>query len=57
MYLFTLEAVNIFFYKENIGEIDIKTGFTDETNDGGIDFIYPTSEKLYLKEKRNLPHK
>lgn len=47
-FLFTLEAVNIFFYKENIGEIDIKTGFTDGANDGGIDFIYPTSEKLYL---------
>lgn len=56
-FLFTLEAVNIFFYKENIGQIDIKTGFTDGVNDGGIDFIYPTSEKLCLiqgKSSENL---
>ena len=56
-FLFTLEAVNIFFYKENIGQIDIKTGFTDGANDGGIDFIYPTSEKLCLiqgKSSENL---
>lgn len=28
-YLFTIEMVDLFFYKGNIGKIDIKTGFTD----------------------------
>lgn len=47
-YLFTLYAVDLFFYKNNIGEIDIKRGFVDGTNDGGIDFIYSDNETLYL---------
>ncbi len=56
-FLFTPEIVDIFFYKGNIGQIDIKTGFVDGSNDGGIDFIYPSPEKLYLiqgKSSENL---
>ena len=39
-YLFTIKAVDLFYYKKNIGQIDIKMGFTDGSNDGGIDFVY-----------------
>ena len=56
-YLFTLEMVNLFYYKGNIGKIDIKTGFTDGTGDGGIDFIYTDDEVMYLiqgKSSENL---
>ena len=47
-YLFTLEMVDLFYYKGNIGKIDIKTGFTDGTGDGSIDFIYTDDEVMYL---------
>ncbi len=47
-YLFTLDAVDLFYYKRNIGQVDIKTGFTDGVNDGGIDFIYSDSDTMYL---------
>ena len=47
-HLFTLEMVDLFYYKGNIGKIDIKTGFTDGTGDGGIDFIYTDDEVMYL---------
>ncbi len=47
-YTFTLEAVDIFYYKRNIGAADIKLGFVDGTKDGGIDFIYSDEETLYL---------
>ncbi len=40
--------VDLFYYKGNIGKIDIKTGFTDGTGDGGIDFIYTDDEVMYL---------
>ena len=47
-FLFTIKMVALFYYKGNIGEIDIKTGFTDGANDGGIDFIYTDNDTLYL---------
>lgn len=47
-YTFTLEAVDMFFYKGNIGSQDIKIGFVDGANDGGIDYIYSDGETLYL---------
>lgn len=47
-YTFTLEAVDMFYYKRNIGAADIKLGFVDGTKDGGIDFIYSDEETLYL---------
>jgi hypothetical protein len=47
-YLFTLNAVDLFYYKKNIGQVDIKTGFIDGPNDGGIDFIYSDGESLCL---------
>ena len=47
-YLFTLQMVDLFYYKGNIGKIDIKTGFTDGTGDGGVDFIYTDDEVMYL---------
>lgn len=56
-YLFTLYAVDLFYYKKNMGQIDIKTGFTDGPNDGGIDFIYTDNETMYLiqgKSSKNL---
>ena len=47
-YLFTIEMVDLFYFKGNIGQIDIKSGFTDGSNDGGIDFIYTDDEAMYL---------
>ena len=47
-YLFTIEMVDLFFYKNNIGLVDIKSGFTDGANDGGIDFIYSDTDTMYL---------
>ena len=47
-YTFTLEAVDLFYYKSNIGAADIKLGFVDGANDGGIDYIYSDDERLYL---------
>jgi hypothetical protein len=47
-YLFTIEMVDLFYFKGNIGQIDIKSGFTDGSNDGGIDFIYTDDETMYL---------
>lgn len=47
-YLFTLDAVDIFYYKKNIGQVDIKTSFTDGPNDGGIDYIYVDNDTMYL---------
>lgn len=47
-YTFTLEAVDMFYYKRNIGATDIKLGFVDGSNDGGIDYIYSDGETLYL---------
>ena len=47
-YLFTIYNVDLFYYKKNIGEVDIKAGFTDGANDGGIDFIYTDQNTLYL---------
>ena len=47
-YLFTIHATDLFFYKQNIGTMDIKTGFVDGAGDGGIDFIYSDNEILYF---------
>ncbi len=47
-YLFTLYAVDLFYYKTNIGKMDIKSGFTDGANDGGIDYIYSDGDTMYL---------
>lgn len=55
-YLFTLNAVDLFFFKRNIGEIDIKSGFVDGAYDGGIDFIYSDSDKMYLIQGKSSAH-
>jgi len=47
-YLFTIEMVDLFYFKGNIGQIDIKSGFTDGNSDGGIDYIYTDDETMYL---------
>ena len=47
-FLFTLDCVDLFYYNKNIGEIDIKTGFVDGNNDGGIDYIYADNDTMYL---------
>ena len=47
-FLFTIDVVDLFYYKRNIGQVDIKNGFTDGSNDGGIDFIYSDGTTMYL---------
>ena len=47
-YLFTIQCADLFYYRGNIGQVDIKTGFVDGVHDGGIDFIYGDSETMYL---------
>ena len=47
-YTFTLEAVDVFYYKGNIGAADIKTQFVDGKGDGGIDYIYTDGDTLFL---------
>ena len=47
-YLFTLDAVNTFFYKKDIGQSTIRSQFVDGANDGGIDYIYTADETMYL---------
>ena len=47
-YLFTINAVNYFYYNKNIGEMDIVEGFVDGPNDGGIDFILNRNDIMYI---------
>lgn len=54
-YTFTLEAVDMFYYKRNIGAADIKLGFVDGAKDGGIDYIYSDEETLYLIQGKSSP--
>lgn len=52
-YLFTLNAVDLFYHKRNIGQIDIKSNFTDGANDGGIDYIYGDVDTMYLVQGKS----
>lgn len=52
-YIFTIYAVDIFFFEKNIGAMDIKYGFTDGPNDGGIDYIYSNTETMYLVQGKS----
>lgn len=67
-YLFTICAVDLFYYNNNIGQIDIKSGFVDGKGDGGIDFIFSdfdtmklvqgkSSSNLSVEEVKNVFHK
>ena len=47
-YLFTVDCVDYFFFEKNIGQVDIRDGFTDGAGDGGIDFICDDGTKLFL---------
>lgn len=47
-FLFTVNCVDYFFYNKNMGPDHVKDGMVDGANDGGIDFIYSDSDKLYL---------
>lgn len=47
-YLYTVDAVDYYFYDTNIGEQDIKENFVDGSNDGGIDYIYTKDDQMYL---------
>lgn len=47
-YLFTINAVDFYYFNRNIGEIDIVEGFVDGANDGGIDFILNRDDTMYL---------
>lgn len=47
-YLYTINCVDYFFYDKNIGQCDIRDGFTDGAFDGGIDFVYDDGNKMYL---------
>ena len=58
-YLYTINCVDYFFYDKNIGQCDIRDGFTDGASDGGIDFIYDDGIKMYLiqgKSQSNLTY-
>ena len=47
-FLFTIHMADLFYYKNNIGVMDIKAGFVDGRSDGGIDFIFANQETMYL---------
>ncbi len=47
-YIFTLNAIDYFFFSRNLGEMHIVEGFTDGKNDGGIDFILNKDDTMYL---------
>ncbi len=47
-FLFTINCVDYFYFNKNIGQVDILDGFSDGSGDGGIDFVYNDSEKLYF---------
>ena len=49
-YLFTIQCADLFYYRGNIGQVDIKTGFVDGSRDGGIDFIFGDSDTMYLMQ-------
>ena len=52
-FLFTIEMADLFYYKGNIGEVDIKTRYTDGTGDGGIDFICTDNDKVSLLQGKS----
>ncbi len=52
-FLFTIEMADLFYYKGNIGEVDIKTRYTDGAGDGGIDFICTDNDKVYLLQGKS----
>ena len=47
-FLFTIQMVDYFYYKKNIGEQDIRENFVDGSSDGGIDFIFNADDTMYL---------
>lgn len=47
-YLYTIQMVDYFYYKKNIGEQDIRENFVDGSSDGGIDFIINADDTMYL---------
>ncbi len=47
-YIFTLNAIDYFFFNRNLGEMHIVEGFTDGKNDGGIDFILNKDDTMFL---------
>ena len=56
-FLFTIQMVDYFYFKNNIGEQDIKEDFVDGSSDGGIDFIFNLDDTMYLiqgKSSQNL---
>ncbi|WP_281703610.1 AIPR family protein [Parvimonas micra] len=56
-FLFTVQMVDYFYFKNNIGEQDIREDFVDGSSDGGIDFIFNLDDTMYLvqgKSSQNL---
>ncbi len=47
-FLFTASCVDYFYFFKNMGINDVSDGLVDGANDGGIDFIYTDSDKIYL---------
>lgn len=47
-YLFTIEAVDCFFYERNIQKNDIQISFVDGGNDGGIDYIFNNDDTVFF---------
>lgn len=52
-YLFTIQCANYFYFGNNIGSQDIKSGFVDGANDGGIDFVLTSDDDLYLLQGKS----
>lgn len=52
-FLFTLQALDYFYYNKNIGEQDIRENFVDGTADGGIDYIFVKDDVMNLVQGKS----
>lgn len=52
-FLFTVQMVDYFYFKNNLGEQDIKENFVDGSFDGGIDFILNSEDTMYLVQGKS----
>ena len=52
-YIFTLEAVDLFFFEKNLNKDDIQLGFVDGARDGGIDFIFNNDDTVFFVQGKS----
>lgn len=52
-FLFTVQMVDYFYFKNNLGEQDIREDFVDGSSDGGIDFIFNSDDIMYLVQGKS----